>query len=66
MRNSPACRTCYEDGLRRVWREEFRFAAGLAAPMPMQMVPPRHRLLYAPALTEEDAARIRASQSFSE
>lgn len=66
MHNSPACRTCYEDGLRRQWREDFRFAEALAAPAPMQMIPPRHRLLFAPMLTEEDAQRIRASQSQTE
>ena len=63
MHNSPACRTCYEDGLRRLWREDFRFAAGLASPVTMQMIPPQHRVLFAPLLTEEDAQRIRASQS---
>jgi hypothetical protein len=63
MHHSAACRTCYEDGLRRQWREEFRFAAALAAPVPMQMIRPRHRVLFAPLLTEEDAERIRASQS---
>jgi hypothetical protein len=63
MRNSAACRTCYEDGLRRRWREEYRFAEALAAPVPMQVMRPRLRVLFAPPLTEEDANRIRASQS---
>ncbi len=36
MHNSLACRTCYEDGLRRRWREDFRLAEALAAPVPMQ------------------------------
>ena len=33
------------------------------APAPMQMIRPQHRILFAPVLTEEDAERIRASQS---
>ena len=66
MHNSPACRTCYEDGLRRRWREDFRLAEALAAPTPKQMIRPPHRLLFAPVLTEVDAARIRASQSQTE
>jgi hypothetical protein len=66
MHNSPACRTCYEDGLRRQWREDFRQAEALATPVPMQMIRPQHRLLFAPVLTEEDARRIRASQSRTE
>lgn len=65
MHNSPACRTCYEDGLRRKWREDYRFAEALAAPVPMQMVRPHHRVLFAPTFTEVDAERIRASQSSS-
>jgi|GEM_PF-5313082 len=63
MHHSPACRTCYEDGLRRKWREELRLAEALGAPAPQQMVQPQHRLLFAPVLTEADAARIRASMS---
>ena len=63
MHNSIACRTCYEDGLRRKWREDYRFEEALSAPPTMQAVQPQHRLLYAPKLTEEDALRVRASQS---
>lgn len=66
MHNSPACRTCYEDGLRRKWREDFRQAEALEAPESMQMVRPQYRLLYAPPLTAADAERIRASQSRTE
>jgi hypothetical protein len=66
MHNSPACRTCYEDGLRRQWREDYRLAEALATPTPMQRVQPQHRLLFAPAHCAADAARIRASQSQTE
>jgi hypothetical protein len=66
MHNSPACRTCYEDGLRRQWREDFRLAEALAAPVPTRTIRPPHRLLFAPPLTEEDAQRIRASLSQTE
>jgi hypothetical protein len=66
MHNSPACRTCYEDGFRRQWREDFRQAESLATPVPTQMIQPQRRLLFAPVLTEEDARRIRASLSQTE
>jgi hypothetical protein len=32
----------------------------------MQMIQPQHRMLFAPVLTEEDAQRIRASESRTE
>jgi len=63
MHHSLACRTCYEDGLRRKWREDFRLAEALESPVPQQMVQPSHRLLYAPVLTQAEADRIRASMS---
>ncbi len=63
LHNSLACRTCYEDGLRRQWREDFRQVQALDSPIPMQMIKPRIRREFAPALTVEDAARIRASMT---
>ncbi len=53
---SGECRTCYEDALRRKWREESRNVNALGTPEPVKMVKPRLRPLYAPE-TEEDAER---------
>ncbi len=50
------CRTCYEDGLRRKWRDEFRFDGGRgspapAAPVAVRAVTPRLRPSYAPEVS---------------
>ena len=45
---SGECRTCYEDGLRRLWREESRNIVSDEQPVPVRMVPQRLRRLYAP------------------
>jgi len=51
------CRTCYEDGIRRRWRDEFRIEASLGVPEPVRMVKPKLRGLYAPEPSEEDVER---------
>lgn len=56
MPGSGECRTCYEDALRREWREECRTERTLGTPEPVKMITPRLRELYAPE-TEEDAER---------
>jgi hypothetical protein len=37
---SLECRTCYEDGQRRVWREEYRGVRELDPEEPVVIVPP--------------------------
>jgi hypothetical protein len=59
---SIECRTCYEDALRRRWREELRVEEGPRAvapiaPMAIKMIKPRLRGLYAPTMSEEDGTR---------
>jgi hypothetical protein len=50
---STDCRTCYEDALRRKWRDEFRFdegrgSPGPVAPVAVRAINPRARPSYAP------------------
>ena len=47
LRNSRECRTCYEDAVRREWREQFRLEASLGAPGPLRIVRPGARGLFA-------------------
>ena len=54
LAGSHVCRTCYEDGLRRTWREEFHAQAGDGAPEPMRMIPARLRPLFAPTDDEQE------------
>ncbi len=56
LAGSSECRTCYEDGLRREWRESWRIESALATPEPVKMIKPRLRASYAPE-PEEDAER---------
>jgi len=55
INGSRECRTCYEDALRRAWREESRHEASLRACAPLTIVRPAIRTLY--ALSDEDAQR---------
>jgi hypothetical protein len=53
---SVECRTCYEDALRRKWRDEFRFdvvrgAPAPAAPFAVKAITPRLRPSYAPEVS---------------
>jgi hypothetical protein len=57
LAGSCECRTCYEDGFRRRWRDDFGLQAGPASPEPVRVVKPRLRGLYSPAATEEDVER---------
>ena len=53
---SRECRTCYEDALRRTWRDQFRAEASLGTPQPVRMVNARLRSLYAEPDTENQAS----------
>ena len=53
---SSECRTCYEDALRREWREGWRVESAIGTPEPVRIIKPRLRDLYAPE-TEEEAER---------
>jgi hypothetical protein len=57
LAGSGECRTCYEDGLRRRWRDEYRIDAAHGAPEPVKFIKPRIRALFAPLATEEDVER---------
>jgi hypothetical protein len=52
MRGSAICRTCYEDGLRRQWRDDARQAPCEQPPAPLQRVSPRIRVLLSPEMLE--------------
>jgi hypothetical protein len=51
------CRTCYEDGLRRLWREEFRYGVSEAPQVPVKMIPQRLRVHFAPGMTADELER---------
>ena len=51
------CRTCYEDGFRRRWRDDYRHHIGPGVPEPVKMFKPRIRVLFAPLASEEDVER---------
>ena len=53
MVGSDECRTCYEDTLRRKWRDERRIDAPVGIPQPIKALNPLLRRLQAPE-PEED------------
>ncbi len=56
MRNSHECRTCYEDAVRREWREQFRLEASLGTPGLLRIIRPGARGLVAATEVEVPAA----------
>jgi hypothetical protein len=58
MLRSTICRTCYEDGFRRRWREaSLRFDAG-TQPVPRQPLTPRQRICCAPGRSWPEPAGV--------
>jgi hypothetical protein len=57
MHRSESCRTCYEDGLRRKWREELSLFQNTAAPVPLKRVGVRELRKMRVWPREEDAER---------
>ena len=55
LNGSRECRTCYEDTLRRLWREDSRHESSVRNPAPLRIMRPEIRRLY--AISEEDAER---------
>ena len=53
MVGSAECRTCYEDVLRRKWREERRIDAPVGIPEPIKALNPLLRRLQAPEPEEQ-------------
>jgi hypothetical protein len=56
MVGTAECRTCYEDALRRKWRDERRVDAVVGVPEPIRALNPLLRRLQAPE-PEEDGER---------
>jgi hypothetical protein len=48
MLDSPICRTCYEDGFRRRWREDSLRVDRDGKPVPAIPLTPRQRIYSAP------------------
>ncbi len=57
LAGSCECRTCYEDGFRRRWRDDYSIEMRPGLPEPVKMIKPRIRPLFAPLATEEDVER---------
>jgi hypothetical protein len=57
LAGSCECRTCYEDGFRRRWRDDYSLEMTPGLPEPVKVITPRIRALFAPLPTEEDAER---------
>ena len=60
MHRSRSCRTCYEDGLRRLWREELSLFQNVAAPVPVKRIGVRELRQLVVWRTEGDAERVSA------
>lgn len=57
LHRSQSCRTCYEDGLRRKWREELSLFQNVAAPVPVKIYSVRELRAMAPWPRAADAKR---------
>ncbi len=66
MDRSQSCRTCYEDGLRRKWREDLSLFQALGAPVPVRCVGVRELRKMAVWRREEDAERVACGVGNSE
>ena len=62
---SAECRTCYEDALRRKWRDERRIDAAVGVPEPVRALNPLLRRLQAPEPEEEGEIEPAVSNSFA-
>ena len=58
MHKSSVCRTCYEDGLRRLWRDDARSTPCEPPPAPLKRIAPRIRVLMSPKMVDRQFADV--------